>query len=256
MERLEKSRLVIESLVKGWHGGGKITVGPPPNDGEPFICYGQRWLVETVVPEALKSGRPFWQIDNGFWFPGRGSTKGYYRISYRGLSSVMMKDADRRRFITKQPTFRPWRKTGRHVLFAHPGLYYGRCVGLDMTTWINETRERLKAATSREIIEREKCCRRPLQRDLQGCWALVTHSSNVAIDALAAGIPVFVAPTSPAAPVGNLSLEDLENPQMPYLDAWWSSLRCQQFTVAEMANGTAYRLLDRVRQQVDGEAVA
>jgi hypothetical protein len=242
---------VVGSFVKGWREPARVVVGSPPDDGDAFVVYGHRWLAEEIIPPALAIGRPFWHIDNGFWMPARGTEKGYYRVSYRGIAPVLLRDPDRRRVVAKQPTFRAWRTDGRHVLFAHPGLYHGRCVGLDMAQWIAQTRLRLKASTDRPIIEREKECIRPLHVDLHQCWALVTHSSNVAIHALAAGIPVFVEPGSAAAPVGNLSLDDLENPQMPCLDAWWSSLQCQQFTLAEMRDGTAYRLLSLVRNHVD-----
>lgn len=251
-ERLEKSRRVLDNLVMGWVPRGRVIVGPPPDDGSPFAVYGHRWLAEEIIPPALKSGRPFWHIDNGFWLPGRGSMRGYYRISYRGLAPILLKNFDRHRVIAKPPTFRPWRTSGRHILFAHPGEYYGRCVGVHIPRWIVVMRRKLRACTDRPILEREKNCERPLSEDLRDCWALVTHSSNVAIDAVVVGIPVFVAPTSPAVPVGNLSLDDLENPQMPDRDAWWSSLRCQQFMLDEMRDGTAYRLLTLVQQQVDG----
>lgn len=250
-ERLEKSRRVIENLVKGWADGGRLIVGPPADDGNPFVVYGQRWLAEEIIPPALKTGRPFWHIDNGFWLPGRGTAIGYYRISYRGLAPVLLKDAPHRE-IERSPTFRPWRQDGSHILFAHPGLGFGRCVGLNMPEWIEVTRRRLHARTRRKIIEREKYCSRPLVDDLRGCWAVVTHSSNVAIDAVIAGIPVFVYPNSPAAPVGNPYLENIESPRMPDREAWFRSLMCQQFTIHEMRDGLACELLNRVKQQVDG----
>jgi hypothetical protein len=86
----------------------------------------------------------------------------------------------------------------------------------------------------------------PLADDLRNCWALVTHSSNVAVDAVLMGIPVFVAPTCPAAPVGNLDLAKLETPDMPDRARWFDSLMAQQFTVDEMRSGLAKEYLQMV----------
>jgi len=84
---------------------------------------------------------------------------------------------------------------------------------------------------------------------MRDCWALVTHSSNVAVDAVIAGVPVFVEPTSPAAPVGNLDLAKMENPNMPERGPWFDSLMAQQFTVDEMRSGLAREYMQMVIDQ-------
>jgi hypothetical protein len=95
---------------------------------------------------------------------------------------------------------------------------------------------------------RPKYSATPLVGDLRDAWALVPHSSNVAVDAVLAGIPLFVASTSPAAPAGRTDL-DIENPTMPDRESWWASLTCQQFTLREMADGTAWRLMQMIAAQ-------
>lgn len=138
---------------------------------------------------------------------------------------------------------RPWRKDGKHILLALPGEEFGRSIGLDMPGWIKWIKEELPRRTRRAIIVRDRLSNVPLRIHLQNCWAVVTHSSVVAIDAIVAGIPVFLAPTSPAAPVGNIELDRLENPHMPEREAWINSLACQQFKPDEMADGTCYRFM-------------
>jgi hypothetical protein len=128
--------------------------------------------------------------------------------------------------------------------------FFGRAIGLDVPGWIATIEARLRAATDRPILIRPKYSATPLAGDLRDAWALVTHSSNVAVDAVLAGIPVFVAPTSPAASVGRSDL-DIEHPRIGDRDAWWTSLMCQQFTLSEMADGTAWRLMRQIAAQVD-----
>jgi len=255
--RQTKSAMVMKSLFKGWPFA-RICNGDPPDDGNLFAIYGQTWGAERLIPPALKTGRPFWQIDNGFWKPGRGSTDGYYRFCYRSLSPVLLADADHKRAAQiGAPAMAPWRKSGTHILLALPGGDFGTALGLSMVNWEKTIRARVRQYTDRPIVVRDRRTTVALDGHLTDCWALVTHSSNVAVEAVRAGIPVFVEPTSAAAPVGNLDLARLEKPAMPSTrKTWWSSLLSQQFTPAEMASGLAYEYLGSVAAQVDGQVAA
>ena len=129
-----------------------------------------------------------------------------------------------------------------------PGSRLEQSLALIWRSGRRRRRDRLKRATTRPILVRPKGCVRALATDLSGAWALVTHSSNVAVDAVLSGVPVFVAETSPAAPVGRIGFDEIENPVRPGRRAWIASLACQQFTIGEMRNGTAYRCLAAVRE--------
>jgi len=243
--RREKFEMIMRNLARGWHGA-RCVYGMPPEDENPVACYGQIWGTENVLKRACDLRRPYWHIDNGFWRPGRGLPYGYYRFTYQGMSARFLPDCPPDRFERLEIRLRPWRRHGNHILLALPGLEYGCGIGLDMPYWIEETERALRKATDRTIIVRPRNSKVPLARDLNNCWAVVTHSSNVAVDAVIAGIPVFVSPLSMAAPVGNLDFRDLEYAKRPERMEWCRSLAYQQFTVTEMRNGTAYRLLKRV----------
>lgn len=248
--------MVMEALCAGWKEPAQCVVGDPPDDGNPFAIYGQVWGAERLLPKAIKDARAFWYIDNGFWKPGRGSHDGYYRICYRSMQPVLLGNVSAARARASGIRMAPWRKDGRHILFALPGLDYGEAMGLRMAEWIAVTHSMLRKRTSRPIYVRERGCKVSLASHLRDCWAMVTHSSNVAVEAALAGIPVFVDAGAAAAPVGNTDLDRLEEPQMPDREHWLASLACQQFTPAEMANGTAYSLLARVRDVVDEKVAA
>lgn len=250
-EREPKTRMMMEALAAGFgRRDCHIIVGEPPDDDHPFVVWGQDWLTMRIVPEAHRRGRPFWTIDNGYWHPARGTIRGYYRICYRGMSPVLLpKTADLRR-----PTIelKPWREDGRHVLLAMPGVHFGMALGIDVPGWCETIYAELRRHTDRPIKIRPRDTRDPLTADLAGGWCCVTHSSNVAVDAAIAGIPVFVAPTSPAAPVGRTDLE-IEEPIMPGRKRWLWSLASQHFTIPEMKAGIARDWMRRIAMQVDNE---
>lgn len=214
--------------------------------------WGQAWLAARIIPRAHNERRPYFHFDNGYVLPARGGSVGTYRICYRGMSPVLLADAPAERAAALPMRLMPWRPSGTHVLLALPGADFGCAIGLDMAAWAATAEERIRSHTDRPIVVRPRHAARPLAQDLPDAWALVTHSSNAAVDAVLAGIPVFVEPTSAAAPVGNLDLADLERPAMPEREPWLRSLACQQFTLAEMQSGEAYAWMQRVVAQVDG----
>lgn len=251
-----KVRPIMAALAEGWPGA-QVCVGPAPNKREPFVVWGQIWLAEDMIRAALRTGRRFYQIDNGFYKPARGSLVGYYRFMYSRPDPVVITDeallAERMTDPALHAEFAPWRRGGRHVLVAMPGLDFGRAFGVDVPGWSALVRRRVAAATDRPVVVRERSATNPLAVDLAGCWAVVTHSSNVAVEAVLAGVPVFVEPTSMAAPVGNLRLADIERPAMPDRAVWWASLMCQQYSVTEMRSGVALRYLREVKSITETE---
>ena len=247
-ERELKTSLLMEALHKGWPDAA-IIHGAPPDDGKPFFVWGQQMLGFDLLKQFYDTDRPFWHIDNGWIWSAKGKAEGYYRFTYRGLVPHMLVNPLPRPVSVD---LAPWRQTGRHVLLCQPGPSFGAAIGLDMGEWNRTIRRRLYKATKRMIVVREKHARRPLASDLRNCWAVVTHSSGVAVDAVLAGIPVFVEPTCPAAAVGSYDLALIEYPAMPDRTNWLASLLCQQFTIDEMADGTAFRHLMQVKEQVDG----
>jgi len=117
--------------------------------------WGQQWLTLDLVPRANRKGRPFLQIDNGFVQPARGTLIGYYRISYRSLSPVLLNDAPPSRIKVEMAPWRTATASG-HVILALPGNGFGRAIGLDMGLWIHRSQKMLRRATLRRIIIRPK----------------------------------------------------------------------------------------------------
>lgn len=252
-ERERKTTRMMRAIAQGWGDGATVVHGEPPNDVDPFAVWGHLWLAERIIPPAMVSGRPWWLVDNGWFLPAKGEDIGYYRMTFRGVAPVFLPRPDMKRNATNML---PWRtKAARgHILLALPGEGFAKPFGFNLNEWALATLRALRARTDRQVLIREKGCPRPLHADLNGAWAVVTHSSAVGVDAVLHGIPAFVHEWSAAAPVGNLDLSDIESPLMPEgRDVWWQSLMCQQFTLREMASGLAFSYLSEVRHQWEQE---
>lgn len=250
-ERERKTRMIMGALAQGWPRPRKLIIGAPPHPSAEFTVWGQIWLALHIIPQAYRDRVPFFHIDNGYWKSAKGSSIGYYRLCYRGMTPVLLDSPNYDRAEKMGAPMEPWRRDGDHVLLAIPGRHFGMALGIDVDAWIETAYARIRAHTDRPIKIRPREGYGPLAADLDGCWAMVTHSSNVAVEAVCAGIPVIVEPTSAAAPVGSTSLADLASPPTPDRSKWWASLMCQQFSLDDMRDGTAYRFLSRVRAQTD-----
>ena len=90
----------------------------------------------------------------------------------------------------------------------------------DANIWLRDTLAILKEHTDRPIRCRVKMSYKeavarggvPLSEDLKGAWALVTHSSNAAVEALLAGVPTFCTDPCAAWRMGLSDLTQIETP--------------------------------------------
>ena len=93
-------------------------------------------------------------------------------------------------------------------------------------------------------ISRDKAAQAAsLVADLFGAHALVTWSSAAAVTAVMSGVTAVCAPQCAAAPVSSLVAE-IDDPPRPERQEWCNVLADNQFTVAEMGDGTAWRMLN------------
>jgi hypothetical protein len=254
--RLLKSRRIIGSFARG-AGGRAIPTGCLDLDAKDHAFCGQLWTAERLLPDCIRLGLPYWHLDNGWVRPGRGDAEGFYRVTRNGMTPAFIRRADPARAVAIGARLTPWRARGRHILLALPGEAFGKPWGLRMAPWAQDIHTRVRAVTDRPIRVRPKDTRRPLAADLAEAWCVVTHSSNVAVDAVLAGIPAIVEPTSPTAPLGNVGLEWIEQPHLSDLRGeWLASLMWQQFTPQEMRDGLAWEALGRLLPSRAPEALA
>ena len=124
--------------------------------------------------------------------------------------------------------------------------------GISQEEWIKTAIQEISKHTDREIRFRNKP--RPgnkwwntdIKDDLKDCYALVTNYSLSAFDALLNYIPVFAESNSVMGPVTSRDIKKIEKPLKPgrkTMVEWLKFVAENQFTLEEMANGTAYETL-------------
>lgn len=161
----------------------------------------------------------------------------------------------------------PWRKRGKHIVFAGSSQKYHDFYGLaDPTTYAQKTFKRLRNFTDREIVYRPKTSwkdavsiadtlfshGRPIEEDLAGAHALVTHGSNACFESVLAGVPCLVTGDAVAKPISAVGCEQIENLIMvddAARQQWLANLAYQQWTQAEMGSGEAW---NHIRPEIYG----
>lgn len=107
----------------------------------------------------------------------------------------------------------------------------------------NDTTLAILARTKRSVVVKAKKDGK-LGDYLKHAWCLVSHSSVAGVEAALSGVSVFGPATSPAYPVSNPNLADLENPLCPDREPWLRSLTYAQFHLEEVKNGLAWEIIN------------
>jgi hypothetical protein len=202
-------------------------------------------------------------IDLGYW-GRRKRTRwdGYHKLAVNNRHPVAYfqnrkHPADR--FAQFGIPVRPWRREGRHILLAGMSEKAARAEGLNPEAWEREAVLHLRQLTDRPIVYRPKPNwpgaklipgtvmqdgnSIPLERALSGCHAVVTHHSNVAVEALLAGVPC-ICPGGVASVLSGSKMTQIESPPMPDgREQWAADLAYTQYSVEEMREGLAFRYL-------------
>ena len=197
---------------------------------------------DRILAQAKAQSLYFFYIDHAYFNRGHGKA---YRITRNRYEAGPIRDCPPDRLSRLRLNIAPWRKSGRNIIVCPPTEYFMYAHGcLD---WLETTLKKLRSVTDRPIIIREKPKPGekivPLPQALESAHAVVTHSSNVAIEAACLGTPVFVAPASAAAPIGRTDVAEIEEPNYPDREPWLAHLAYNQFSFDEIRDGVAWRTL-------------
>jgi hypothetical protein len=210
----------------------------------PVALFGSpsRW---PVLRQAQLEGRDWYYGDHGYF--GR---RRYFRITKNRYQhdGLWTSTPPSHRFQAFGRNVVPWKKEGRHVLVCPNSEIYCRLHGFDVRSWINMVELTVRGHSDREVRTRWKTTQYPIAYDLKDCWAVVVFSSAAALDALIAGIPVFVlAPWAAGARMGLSDLTQIETPFYPTdREPFLWALANQQWTLQEILDGHAWRVLNGV----------
>lgn len=236
--------------------------GEPDLNSDIAVFYGLEGNMRQIFKDHRRNFAAVY-VDLGYWGRREGGRwagyhkvvvdarhpTAYYRKPQHDFSRLL-------HFASLQPA--PWRKAGHHILVAGMGDKGAIAEGYQPEQWERWAIGQLQQHTRRPIVYRPKPSWKtarpipgtiysPRDRDaeleLQNCWAVVTHHSNVAVDALVAGVPVFCW-EGVAAALGSTDLSQIESPPMPDgRDEWMADIAWTQWSVREMADGLAWRHL-------------
>ena len=214
-----------------------------------WVFYGVD-LVTLPFFELAKRRGNFVYIDNGYLCSKyHGAIPPYYRVT-RGAaqhSGIGMSDGER--FAALDVEIKPWRGDGDHVLIAMQSAWWFERHGIDREQWLAQIVEFVREHTGRPIRIREKPVGllhgAAVANDLTGAWCVVTHASNVAVDAIIAGVPAVVLGPSAAAPMAGSRLEHVIDPPMPAGRLEWCGvLADNQWTIQEITAGMPLQAVD------------
>ena len=135
------------------------------------------------------------------------------------------------------------------------------------TDWLDNTLKVLKENTDREIVVRNKPYNPGIAKDHVGAtikidiptdkklgkidwkeyYAMVTFNSNTLVESFANGVPVFCnSSTCSATPIAETDFTKIETPVYGDRVGLFSSLAYNNYSMEEMANGTAWELLNNL----------
>lgn len=239
----DKSRVVLEAFARGC--AGQLAERYELQDGTAAF-YGVVGLENLW--RAVRARGDFVYLDNAFFDRARGT---HFRATRDALQPTVIGRADWHRLTALGLDFKDWCRDGRHIVVCMQSEHFMTNVAeWPAPEWLQFVERTLKAHTDRPIVirdwGRDKGERaRSLHRDLDGAWALVTHMSAAANEAVLAGVPVFVTGDCAALPMGLSQLESIESPRRPDgRQEWAAGLAAAQWTLEEMREGAAWRSLN------------
>lgn len=200
-----------------------------------------------IIDLHKKLNKPVVVIDSGYVKRDR-----YYMVGLNGLNGradFKNHSCPSDRWASLGVPLAPWREDGGHILVCGQLPWDAAVEHVNFQAWANETIERLKATTDKEIRFRQHpkmaaVPMRELAEDLANAHAVVTFNSNSGVDAAIAGVPVFAADEgSMAWPVANKSFSWIDAPIRPEREQWAHNLAYAQWTVDEMKEGKPWRHL-------------
>ena len=214
------------------------------DDGEIPVFWGVLHGNSRLI-EKCKLERRLWIFCDHAYI-NRGHENKNYRMSMNSYGMNRLVNRGSKRLDRLNIQLSNWREKGEHVLICPPTRHFSEHHKLSKS-WTEDICNEISKYTSRELRIRSKPQKKnegpTLEEDLDKCHALVCHMSNVAIDAVISGTPVFVNKKSAAIAVGSSELQEIETPTMGNRQRWIESLSWNQFTIEEISNGKAIEIL-------------
>lgn len=208
-------------------------------------------VVDATMPlwlQAHAENRNVYYCDNAYFDRGR---QAYFRVTKNAFQVDTLQVPDYKRFAALGASIRLWSTEGSHVVVCEQSEAFMALCGYGKW-WLEQTVEEIKRFTTRPLKIRRWHPNKgkqgkTLREDLIGAWALVTHMSASANEAVISGVPVFLTGRCAASPMGMDTLKWLEVPAYPIdVKGWAAGLANVQWTLDELRSGYAWRRLNGI----------
>ena len=205
----------------------------------PAAMYGILRGTAEIIRQCEWVNRDYYYIDHGYI--GAGHYKGHYRVTKnaRQAHSLNLTEVPEDRLKKLGVELRPWRRHGDHILVIPLTGAIADYYGIDPDKWLQSTVSEITTATDRPVQTKIKG-QGNLEKALKNCWCVVTHSSNVAVDAILNGVPAITLGESICENV-SWGFEDIEQPVWPEREWWLRAVAYNQWTLDEMRSGECWR---------------
>jgi hypothetical protein len=223
------------------------------------------------IQQHWQDEKDFYYMDTGYFgnFISPGNPNGkklFHRIVKNDLQKHWLENYPNDRWqeickIDPRYQWKGWKKKGKKILVIVPNrkscVFYGYDTDpyIDgKKPWLMNTIETIKKHTDMEIVIREKGSRSARQHHSifdaldEGIFATVAFNSIAALESVIYGIPSFVTVPCAASPLALTDLSQISKPFYPdesLVHRHCASLAYGQFTVEEIVNGTAWKLLNK-----------
>lgn len=243
-----KARRTCEAFAQGVRAAAGYEKAAAIHDNVPAklddgmaVFYGVRPCVSHLFRECKVSGRDFAYIDNSYLDATR---EARFRVTKNALQHDGSGTSTGDRFRALGLSVAPWRRSGRgrNVLVCLQSPEFMACVA-DDPDWSRWVVTAIREQTDRPIVLRAKGSAIPLADALRDAWVVVTWSSAAAVQALLAGVPVCVTPTS-AAHRFTTPLDEIDRPRMvDGREEWAAVLADNEWTLDDFRSGECWRAL-------------
>lgn len=241
-----------KTLINSWNDSSEFAPRETIDLHDPATLF----IRNTVSNEELLKTRidnqlPFLFMDSGYTnFLETG------KLWHRLVQNHIHQDRFRGRFDDKRMNIfkslpEPWRTEGADIIIIEPSSIQCKLFDIDIEHWRNWVKSQLQhhLTTDKQIVFREKVdkkIRENFYQHLQNedVYCVVHYNSSAAIEALWAGVPVITLGKHISSPVSATELDQINDLPRPDLERWLKRLSYSQYTIEEIADGTARKILE------------
>jgi len=262
-----RTQRYVEAFVSGTPGPFKIYQWRDLKNlpSETLIMYGILAGSGEVYKWCKKENKDFYFMDHSY-FSNAHDHPHWLRITKNAhcQTKLIERPADRYEKYFKKD-IKKWNKNGAKILILPPTNAIANFFNAE--DWLDNTLKILRKNTDRELVVREKPYNPGVGKDHVGAtikvdiqsnktpgkinwseyFACVTYNSNTIIESFVNGVPVFCDSKNCAAtPIAEIDFSKIEKPIYEDRVSLFGSLAYNNFSMQEMINGTAWRLLSDI----------